>query len=681
MNSSSAKKFTRGKWAALFLALLIAPEFAVAQTTQKKTTPAPAPTPKAAPAKPAPAPAPGQPPATTQQHPPTPHGSPLGGIGGQHGSENNRPTGSQQPTQNRQPTGTPDQKKIEQKKEDPKKKDDSKKEDSKKDDTNKDANRRDDGRTSPIATEKREVHPNGTSTVTRGDGARVDYDSNGKRTSVTTAGGATGKFDSKGRVSGVNFKSSKGYDTTISHDEHGKQIVTSEHFNQRGERVKTVNLGPHKGYVDTISTRHGVEFTRRTTVVDGHTSVAVYRDYYYNGRVYYGHVPGYYYAPRFYAWAYAPWGAPVAFAWGWGPWYGAYGYYFAPYPAYAGPAFWLTDYVVAENLQAAYESHGAEVTTSNNQQEGAGLAYAPVLSAGATATFTFSVPAGQVETVAYRIPTGGYLDSVPFEVSVNGVTVATVDKDPNYKWGDIAPIQRQLWSKSFDPGDYVLTIRSGGGFVNFYGLWLGRAPSDQAPMTGNDGNQSASVTPEIKTAITDEVKADLASEQAVSTAPPTQSGASPTSDVPAALDPKQRTFVVSTAISEKTTDGSQCSLSAGDILTRIDNTPDTNQNVTSMVTSSQKSDCPSGTMVAISIQDLQDMHNAFVEKMDAGLKQLASTQGTKGIPSSPAPGQRPNPDGQAQPDTTASSDLQQQQKDADSAEKDVNQAVAPGQGN
>jgi hypothetical protein len=526
---------------------------------------------------------------------------------------------------------------------------------------------------------------------------------------VTTRNKATAKFDQKGHISSVDFKSSKGYDTKVKSSANGSRTVVSEHVNDRGERITTVNTGPNRGYVDHTFTRNGQPYLRRTYVAGGHSYAVVYRGYYFGGRPYFAYVPGYYYAPGFYGWAYAPFAAPVAFAWGWGgaPWYGYYGYYFAPYPAYEAPAFWLTDYVVAENLQAAYESHGAEVTTSNNQQEGAGLAYAPVLSAGAsglapgfsaggnssvasdrlvlgaggTATFTFSVPAGQVETVAYRIPTGGYLDSVPFEVSVNGVTVATVDKDPNYKWGDIAPIQRQLWSKSFDPGDYLLTIRSGGGFVNFYGLWLGRAPSDQAPMTGNDGNQSASVTPEIKTAITDEVKADLASEQAVSTAPPTQSGASPTSDVPAALDPKQRTFVISTALSEKTTDGSQCSLSAGDILTRIDNTPDTNQNVTSMVTSSQKSDCPSGTMVAISIQDLQDMHNAFVEKMDAGLKQLASTQGTKGIPSSPAPGQRPNPDGQAQPDTTASSDLQQQQKDADSAEKDVNQAVAPGQGN
>jgi hypothetical protein len=668
MNSNPAKTFTRGKWAALFLALLIVPEFAVAQTSKKPTqTPPPKPTSaNLAPVKTSPPPT--QHPANSPQQK-SDDGQVSKPNPGPHPKPNPGPAPKPNPGPNSKPSPQP---------------------------------------TPKPAVGKTEL-PGGGSRETRADGSSVDRDRTGRVTSVTTRNKATAKFDQKGHISSVDFKSSKGYDTKVKSSANGSRTVVSEHVNDRGERITTVNTGPNRGYVDHTFTRNGQPYLRRTYVAGGHSYAVVYRGYYFGGRPYFAYVPGYYYAPGFYGWAYAPFAAPVAFAWGWGgaPWYGYYGYYFAPYPAYEAPAFWLTDYVVAENLQAAYESHGAEVTTSNNQQEGAGLAYAPVLSAGAsglapgfsaggnssvasdrlvlgaggTATFTFSVPAGQVETVAYRIPTGGYLDSVPFEVSVNGVTVATVDKDPNYKWGDIAPIQRQLWSKSFDPGDYLLTIRSGGGFVNFYGLWLGRAPSDQAPMTGNDGNQSASVTPEIKTAITDEVKADLASEQAVSTAPPTQSGASPTSDVPAALDPKQRTFVVSTALSEKTTDGSQCSLSAGDILTRIDNTPDTNQNVTSMVTSSQKSDCPSGTMVAISIQDLQDMHNAFVEKMDAGLKQLASTQGTKGIPSSPAPGQRPNPDGQAQPDTTASSDLQQQQKDADSAEKDVNQAVAPGQGN
>jgi len=42
-------------------------------------------------------------------------------------------------------------------------------------------------------------------------------------------------------------------------------------------------------------------------------------------------------------------------AWGWGgPWWGFYGGWFTPYPVYAAPYFWLTDYLIAANLQAAY---------------------------------------------------------------------------------------------------------------------------------------------------------------------------------------------------------------------------------------------------------------------------------------------------------------------------------------
>jgi hypothetical protein len=88
----------------------------------------------------------------------------------------------------------------------------------------------------------------------------------------------------------------------------------------------------------------------------------VYRGYSFKGRTYYGYQPAVYYHPAFYGWASSPWTGPVSFgaaAWGWAgaPWYGYYG--FTPYPLYAGPAFWLTDYLVAANLQAAYADTAA----------------------------------------------------------------------------------------------------------------------------------------------------------------------------------------------------------------------------------------------------------------------------------------------------------------------------------
>jgi len=47
----------------------------------------------------------------------------------------------------------------------------------------------------------------------------------------------------------------------------------------------------------------------------------------------------------------------VAYAWGWGPaapWF--YGGYFAPAPVYSTPALWLTDFLLAANLRAAYDN-------------------------------------------------------------------------------------------------------------------------------------------------------------------------------------------------------------------------------------------------------------------------------------------------------------------------------------
>ena len=113
-------------------------------------------------------------------------------------------------------------------------------------------------------------------------------------------------------------------------------------------------------------TRGGRSYYSRTYYEHGVYRVGIYRGYYYGGRHYYGYYPGYWYHPAFYGWAYRPWGPPVYWGvgiggWGWvgAPWFGFYGGYFAPYPVYPSAAFWLTDYLMAANLQAAYEAQAA----------------------------------------------------------------------------------------------------------------------------------------------------------------------------------------------------------------------------------------------------------------------------------------------------------------------------------
>jgi outer membrane protein assembly factor BamE (lipoprotein component of BamABCDE complex) len=78
------------------------------------------------------------------------------------------------------------------------------------------------------------------------------------------------------------------------------------------------------------------------------------------------YAPGFLYAPAFYGWAYNPWAAPITFGWGWAgsPWYGHYGGYFTPFPAYASPSLWLTDYLLAQTLQSAYQERPAELANA-----------------------------------------------------------------------------------------------------------------------------------------------------------------------------------------------------------------------------------------------------------------------------------------------------------------------------
>ena len=150
--------------------------------------------------------------------------------------------------------------------------------------------------------------------------------------------------------------------------------------------------------------------------------------------------------------------------------------------------------------------------------------------------------------------------------------------------------------------------------------------------------------------------------------------------VPAALDPSFKTFLVSTVLSESVSDGTECSLSPGDILTRIQDTPDANQTLKVVVTSSQRNDCVAGTHLVMVVSDLQDMHNDFRAKLSEGLGKLAENQGKNGIPAGPPPASKANPNGQVQPDLTVEVDLKAQQDEVAQAESDIQQAsvLTPG---
>jgi hypothetical protein len=400
---------------------------------------------------------------------------------------------------------------------------------------------------------------------------------------VALKGGGSASIRPNGQVRSINRGGMQ-----ISHGMHGGSRVVGMH---NGARV--VNTGRHGGYVQrNYMSRGGHSYVSRTYYHGGRAYVGVYRSYGWHGYCcYYGYHPGFFWHAGFYGWAYNPWAAPVYWGWGWGgaPWYGYYGAFFAPYPVYPAPAFWLTDYLLAASLQAAYAA---------NQEAAAAADAGAASNAGASDN---------------------------------------------------------------------LEASNGGG---------GAAPS-AGPVT---------LTPEVKQAIAEEVKAQLAAEkdEAASAAAPAPAGGAQqasTDDVPPpALDPARRTFVVNDDIAVVGDDGQECGLTAGDVITRITDTPDADKKVNVSVSASKKDDCAAGKTVAVAVDDLQEMHNHFREQLDKGMGELAKKSGTGGLPKAPdtstTAGDVPPP----QADPNAEKTLADQQAEADKTEADVKQEAASGSG-
>lgn len=475
-------------------------------------------------------------------------------------------------------------------------------------------------KTSTTATTKSVNHPGGGKSVTNAAGHTTHFNSAGSKTGLTTKGGTKASFDHSGHVSTIHTKNGM----TINHGAHGERRYESRGRN--GGRV--VGYGHGHGYGEHGYYRGGRPYMRRTYYYGGRSYAYAYRGYYWHGGLYYGYVPPYYYGPRFYGWAYNPWPAPIVYGWGWGPapWYGYYGYYFAPAPVYPYPALWLTDFLLAANLQAAYAAQAAAADSGANVDKpveemvssGGGLLLRPELSDKFASLLADYFLAGNLQAA--------------YEVGAD------------------------VWAES-----NVL-----------------RANGEQAPA-----GEKATLSPEVKQEIANEVKAQIAAEKeaaahpepagAVSDSAPS-GGQSGPDELPAALDPAHRIFIVSAVLSETMADGTDCSLSPGDVLNRVQDTPDADKNVKVLVASSQKKDCPAGSQIPVAVQDLQDMHNDFRAKITEGLGKLAENQGKNGLPTGPPAESKANPAGEAKPDPTVAADLKAQESQASQAEKEVQDA-------
>ncbi|MGA7107616.1 MAG: hypothetical protein WBY75_07745 [Terracidiphilus sp.] len=171
----------------------------------------------------------------------------------------------------------------------------------------------------------------------------------GSNEHVTRTGSAI-RTRPNGRVSDIH-DARRGMD--VHHGLAGGRRVSME----RADHSRVYAERGRRGFVERPYGYHGHDFARRSYYYHGRAYDRYYRGYGYHGVYLNVYAPGYYYAPAFYGWAYNPWAVPIAFGWGWGvgnPWFGFYGGYFQPYPVYPSAAFWLTDYIISQDLQAAY---------------------------------------------------------------------------------------------------------------------------------------------------------------------------------------------------------------------------------------------------------------------------------------------------------------------------------------
>ena len=330
---------------------------------------------------------------------------------------------------------------------------------------------------------------------------------------------------------------------------------------ERADHSRVVVDHRGRGYVQRGYSYHGHEYASRNYYYGGHYYNRYYGNYYYHGMYVNPYYPAYYYAPAYYGWAYNPWASPVPYAWGWGgnPWYGYYGGYFTPYAVYPSAAFWLTDYIVAQSLQAAYVAQAA-------------------------------------------------------------------------------------------------------------------ALSNVAPMT-----------PDVKQLVADEVKRQLALEN--SEAQGAAKGADPdaaSSSIQRVLtDGATHVFVAGVDLDVVDSAGTECSISEGDALQLTGQTaPDATAANLTVLASKGGKECPKGDLVSVGLQDLQDMQNHMRETIGQGMQELKEKAGKGGLPAAPpganAPVTKSAMASEAPPpDQNVQAELNQEQQQADQAEKEAGETPAP----
>jgi len=201
------------------------------------------------------------------------------------------------------------------------------------------------------------------------------------------------------------------------------------------------------------------------------------------------------------------------------------------------------------------------------------------------------------------------------------------------------------------------------------------AAEQAAPVqdASSDGEVSAPITAELRAAIAEEVRQELAAENAVAS----NKASADVQELPSDLQP-HHLFVVASLLNVSSDQGN-CSLTGGDIISVVDPTGSDSQTAVLAVASSKRGDCPTGAQVDVALQDLQDMDNSLRAQMDNALAKLHSNQGRGGLPAAPksaiAPPPRPAMDDMPAAEQDVPRMLAEEQKQASLEETQVNQTA------
>ena len=184
------------------------------------------------------------------------------------------------------------------------------------------------------------------------------------------------------------------------------------------------------------------------------------------------------------------------------------------------------------------------------------------------------------------------------------------------------------------------------------------------------GTTSPTMTKEVKDAIAEEIKDELALQKTQGTGDSTPASLKTLLD-----DGKPHVFVASSGLTV-TSAGQDCGLTDGDVLSLPSKPAADAANADLNVLASKQADCQKGSTVSVPMTDLQEMQNHLMASIDQGMAQMKDHPGQGGLPAPPADavaGTKQAPYATAAPaaDPNGAAELDQQAKQGAEVEQQV----------